>query len=251
MLHLSFIAARSPRLLMLLLALATPLSLADTAVVETAQGATMTYEYEGDSLRLTPDRDNPQNYAILRDGTLYSVSETNGEPTVINVSQAMALLGAAVQQAAPGAANARVESLTKTGRKETVANIEGEVYDITFVDFDGKTQRAQMVLSKDPRALRFRDAVFTFATVVTESMGQEIDQEQLQSQLIAENLGVLRYGDDLSVAVIQEDTINPQRFELPAPPIDMSNLGGLQNMLKGSSDGDGDMGKTFDELLGN
>ena len=99
---------------------------ADVTSVKTSDGQTMTYEYEGDNLRI--DIGQQDSYMLLVDGTVYSVTRSDGEYMVVDVSQAMTMFGSAIRSAAPGAADSRVESFEATGRKETVAGIAGEVY---------------------------------------------------------------------------------------------------------------------------
>ena len=114
---------------------------ADVTTVQTNNGDTMTYEYEGDKLRI--DVGQQDSYMLLVDGTVYSVTRSDGEYMVVDVSQAMSMFGSALRDAAPGAADSRVESFEATGRKETIAGIEGEVYLVKYIDHEGKAQQGE------------------------------------------------------------------------------------------------------------
>lgn len=200
-------------------------ALADVTSVKTSDGQTMTYEYEGDNLRI--DIGQQDSYMLLVDGTVYSVTRSEGEYMVVDVSQAMSMFGSAIRSAAPGAADSRVESFQATGRKETVAGIDGEVYLVKYIDHEGKAQQGEMVLSEDPRTIGFRDAIFKFARSISKSLGEEIDPQELQYQLLEKDMGVLRYGKDMTVTSIEPGAIDDARFVLPAEPMDLSGIGGI------------------------
>ena len=228
------------------LAIASIGARADVAVVSTSDGHQMTYEYKGENLRINTG-DNKDNYLLMVDGTLYSVARSDGEYMVIDVSQAMSMFGSTLRQATPGAADARVESFEATGRKQTVAGIEGEVYRVTYIDENGKRQQSEMVLSEDARALRFRDAVYAMARSITKSIGEEIDPKELQYQLLDKDMGVLSYGEDMTIDSIEATEVADARFVLPAEPMDMSGLGG---MLGGGGNGDGNSGGFMSGIMG-
>ncbi|PLW82175.1 hypothetical protein CWI75_10325 [Kineobactrum sediminis] len=205
------------------LVLASSLSSADIAQVVDQQGNRTTFEYEGDKLRINSD--DQQGYMIMRDRKLYVVTEDQGEFAVIDLSQAMSMFGGFAKAAVPDMTDVRVESLQATGRKETLAGIQGEVYLLKFTDHEGKAQQTEMTLSPDPRALGFRDAINRMATNLAGLLDQQQSSDHLQGQLTSRNLGVLRYGTDMQVSTIDATVVDPARFVLPAEPTDMSGLG--------------------------
>jgi hypothetical protein len=192
---------------------------------------------------------------LLREGTLYVVTVSDGQPMVINASSMMQAYSGFVQAAAPSATTAEFVSLKKTGRKETVAGIEGEVYQLTVRE-DGAEQVQEMVMSGDKRAREFRDALFAMATIGEQLLTDEqrADSEGLQRELQGMNMGVLRVGTDLTVTAIDSDTVAESRFVLPAEPMDMGNLGGmLSGMLGGDREEGGQQssgGSLSDRLSG-
>jgi len=214
---------------------------ADTTTMETSDGQTMIYEYEGDNLRI--DMGEQNTYLLVVDGTVYSVTLNDGQYMVIDVSQAMSMFGGALSSAAPGVADSQVESFEATGREETIAGIVGEVYEVEYIDNNGKSQKSDMVLSEDPRTLGLRDALYELASSITKSMGEEVDARKLQFQLLERDMGVLRYGQDMTVTEIDTSEVSPSRFVLPAQPMDMSALGGIMSGAKES--GGGIMGGLF------
>lgn len=220
--------------ILLTLGLSATIAQADITEVVDAEGNKMTFEYEGDLLRI--NMDGQGSYMLLRDDSIYVVTDQDGEVMVIDLKQTMSMFGSLAKSAVPDMADVSVESLESTGRKETVAGIDGEVYLLKFVDHEGKRQQAELVLSPDRRAVGFRDAMHRMAGSMGDLVDQQETSDKLQTQLGARNLGVLRYGSDMRVAAITETKVDAARFVLPAEPTDLSGLGGL---LGGGSGGSG------------
>lgn len=213
-----------PALLLTLGLSASPAS-ADIAQVVDSEGNKMTFEYQGDQLRIDMNRES--SYMLVRGEQIYAVTDNDGEIMVIDIKQTLSMFGSMAQSAIPDMAAVNVESLQATGRSETVAGIQGEVYNLKFTDHEGKPQEAELVLSKDRRAIGFRDAVHRMASTMSSLLAQQDTQDRLQGQLDAQNLGVLRYGKDMRVTAITETQVADTRFVLPAEPTDLSALGGL------------------------
>jgi hypothetical protein len=220
--------------LLLTLGLTASVAQADIAEVVDAEGNKMTFEYEGDQLRI--NMDGQGSYMLLRDNSIYVVTDQDGEIMVIDLKQTMSMFGNLAQSAVPDMADVSVESLESTGRQETVAGISGEVYLLKFVDHEGRPQQSDLVLSPDRRAVGFRDAMHRMASSMGDLVDQQEASDKLQTQLGARNLGVLRYGSDMRVAAITETRVDAARFVLPAEPTDLSGLGSL---LGGGSGGSG------------
>lgn len=212
-------------------------ALAGSATVESPNGERMVFEYaDGNKLRLnTPQQDT---YMLVRDNTLYAVSYNNGQPMVVNASTMMkgfADMAKMTEQAAPAGATAEVVSIEATGRSETVAGIKGEIYEITTRE-EGDSITQEVVMSPDARALEFRDALFTMVRASTEAMDEELrrNSEDFSKRLGDMNMGILRYGTEMKLAAIDGDTVAAARFELPAKPVDMNDLGGLMGAFSGA-----------------
>lgn len=210
---------------------------AGSATVESADGESMVFEYaDGNKLRLNTQQDD--TYMVVRDNTLYAVSYNNGQPMVVNASNVMqgfADMAKMTEQAAPSGTTAELVSIKSTGRRETVAGISGEIYEITTRE-EGRDVTQEVVMSSDARAIEFRDALFTMAQASTRAMDEELQKNswEFRNELDAMNLGILRYGSEMKIAAIDGDTVASSRFELPAEPVDMSNLGGLMGAFGGA-----------------
>jgi hypothetical protein len=227
---------------------------AGTATIASSDGEAMTFEYRGDDLLRVGVAD--ESYMLVRDNTLYVVSMNNGEPMVINASSMMKGFSGMVQQAAPPATTADFVSLEKTGRAETVAGIRGDVYLLTTEE-DGRAQTRELVMSDDARAIEFRDAMFIMGRAATDALDDyqlpDADKD-VQKQLEAMNLGVLRVGKDMTVTSLSGDSVAAARFELPAEPMDMQGLGAMMGAMGEpsgkSSDSDGETGGFFSNMMG-
>jgi hypothetical protein len=221
---------------------------AGSATVKSAEGELSTFEYNETMLRVSiPQGDG---YLVVRDNSIYSVMQADGRTLVIDASSAMKGMGSAIAQATPSDFNAEVVSLEKTGRSETIAGIKGDVYDLRFVDEDGKEQNEELVLSDDSRALDFRDALFLMMGAAVQAL--DIDEttdgaKVMRNQLEALDAGILRYGGDLTLTRIDGDSVDPERFTLPAEPMDMSNLGALFGAMAAEAPADPDSENGEDE----
>lgn len=247
------------------LGLAASPAIADIASVVDAEGNHMRFEYQDERLRI--NMDDQDAYMVVRDGRTYVVSNQDGELMVIDLSQTMAMFGGMAKAATPETIDVRVESLESTGRAETVAGIEGEVYLLRYIDEKDRVQETEMVLSDDSRAMGFRDAVFLMARSVADAVDMDLEgQDKLQQQLASRDMGVLRYGQDMRVTGIETTSVDDSRFVLPAEPTDLSGLGSLfgggqksapseteaeQNSENPVENATKEIGKAFGKLFGN
>lgn len=211
---------------------------ADIADVVDGEGNRMRFEYQDERLRINPE--GQEGYMIVRGGRTYVVQDSDGEIMVLDLSQAMSMFGGMAKAATPETIDVKVESLEATGRKETVAGIRGEVYQLRYIDENGQRQETDMVLSGDARALGFRDAVFLMAESMADSLGMDLeDTDKLQQQLASRDLGVLRYGQDMRITSLEDTRVDDARFVLPAEPTDLSGLGKLFGGGQGNGEGGG------------
>ncbi|MFV0276360.1 MAG: hypothetical protein ACK5HY_04140 [Parahaliea sp.] len=239
---------------------------ADIARVVNGQGDTMTFEYEGSDLRIGASSYDKDGYMLVRDGKMYAVANNNGQPMVFELGSALGLFGQMAGSATPGNIDSKVLSLTDTGRRETVAGMQGQVYELRY-EQEGSARLAEIVLSANPLAIAFRDVVFNVAEAVADSMdttqyqSQVAAGEKLQAQLTALNMGVLRYGKDMKVESIEDTTVDARRFALPAEPTDLGsvmsgimeamNQGGASQEGGSDTSSAGEVGRAVGEAIGN
>lgn len=201
---------------------------AGTAELTSGEGTAVSYEYAGDKVRMNLDGES--SYMLVRDNTVYMVTDTGGSLMVIDASQAWNMVGGMAGSATPDMLSQEVISIEPTGRLEQQAGISGEIYILRSRSGDGKEQQGELVLSDDPRALEFRDAMqrmaSTMATIMDNKEAKAANQRMFK-ELQSLDKGVLRYGNDMKVTALTQDPIEPARFVLPAEPTDLSGLGAI------------------------
>jgi len=201
---------------------------AGTAEVVNADGQRMSFEYAPDKMRVNVSEDD-SIYMILRDEGLYSVNNSEGKIIVIDASKAFSMFSNMAQASAPDMVANEFISLKPTGKMEEHAGITGEVFELTYRNNDGKEEQSEVVLTNDKRARNFLEAMHLFATTLARASGKdyEASTDDIQARLAGMDKGVLRYGDDMSVTALTDDSVASERFVLPAEPMDISSLGAI------------------------
>jgi len=133
-------------------------------------------------------------------------------------------------------------------RKETVAGIDGEVYEFHLRNNKGEERVEEAVLSGDKRAREFTAALFKMTQIAAVMAGEEAagHADDLHEMLNAMEVGILRVGKDLMVQELTDDEVPAERFALPAEPMD---FGGLGNLFGGGQKS-GDKSDSEDSGLG-
>lgn len=230
-------------------------AMAGKATISSGDGQPIEFEYAGDSLRMNTGEAG--SYMLVLDGTMYVVSNEGGQPMVFNASSMMRGMMSSAAQFAPEQFNSEFVSLEDTGRDETVAGIKGDVYTLTYREND-ETLSEEVVLTKDPRAREFRDAMFAMASMAEDIAGEEAAERgrDLQKEMARLNAGILRFGREMKVTAISDEKIAAARFELPAEPMDMQGLGSMlggamsQQPAEAGEGAEQDQGGLFSSMMG-
>ncbi|TGY87666.1 hypothetical protein E5163_14635 [Marinicauda algicola] len=187
-----------------------------------SETATIAWQ-DADTLRIdTPD---PAGYMLIRDGNAYAVTDQPGMglmvldlASIMTMARGMAAAGGMDTPSLDEHRAAAVERITATGTRETVAGLEGEVYEIVWTDAAGDSHTDTAVLSGDALAREFTAAFAAFA----QASGTEPDARSVE--LHDRGLGILRYGDDFALVSISGDAPGADHFELPAEPMTMQDM---------------------------
>ena len=213
---------------------------AGTATIRTGGSGKAIFEYSETMLRIGDG--GADGYAVVRDGSLFAVTFANGQPMVIDAGammRSMAGAGAAtgMPQMAPADLNGEFLGIDSTGRKETVAGIEGEVYILRTRDDAGQEQSDEVVLSSDKRAREFFDALYMMLGTVQDAASKQAlaQGKEIKAELDKMNAGVLRFGDDMAVTAIDSDPVDATRFALPAQPMSLEGLGSMLGNMGNSA----------------
>lgn len=168
-------------------------------------------------------------YILLRDGKAYSVTNVGGTPRVMALQGMMKMMQGMGKQAGhtPAAPDfGHIDSVETTGDSETVAGIDGHVYQMHWTDADGSKKSGKAVLTGDPLAVEMTHAYLGSVAAMSDSESQTNFQKSLPSG----QQGLLRLGDTFRVQSIERADPPASTFELPAKPMD------LQQMMGGMGD---------------
>lgn len=196
-----------------------------TAVFESPEGE-MTIEYRDDDHVRMRTADN--SFFVIREGKGYMVNREDGEWFVIAVDDMIRMMGAAgVRPGATADADATDFDLRDTGRSESIAGIEGRIYEYSERDsWSGDSgPTTEVVISDDPDAR----AIYRGIMRTTEILGVMADKEMEGQPANApqlEDSGLLRYGNEWRLVSIHSDPIPDRHFSLPAEPRPMPGFGG-------------------------
>lgn len=205
------------------------------AVIEAGSGSDRTQssiEFDGSLMRMDM-QGQADGYMVIRDGKIYSVSQQNGQPMVMDLTGMGQMLKGMVNRsmASMDSDVNQFVSLTDAGRSETIAGIKGRVHVLTFVDDEGERRSEEVVLAKDKRLRELTDSMMLMSQTMAEAFGVEMPEgsERMNKEILGKGDGMLRFGSDFKVASIDGSTPSSSRFKLPAEPQQMPDLGSLMS----------------------
>lgn len=199
-----------------------PLRVAGQSMAGGSSAATVTWR-DAETVRM--DLGDQSSYLIMRDGKVYSVSQSGGEAQVMDMAVMTKMLQS---MGRPGAKNksknpfGSVDSIEATGATETVAGIQGRVYHMAWTDGDGGKQSGDAVLTDDPLVVEMTHA---YIAMMGGMVGEETTHA-FQEALPGKDHGLLRVGDQFRITEIRRADPPESTFTLPAKPMDMQNLMG-------------------------
>ena len=191
-------------------AMSAPLAHADKATYNDSNGSRMVIEYEGDNVRMTTGDDD--SYMLLKDGEAFSVYRNGDAWTVMPLGEVMGMMGKAVES--QGLWSLDDFEWEKTGRRETVAGIRGEVFRF---EYDGDKSEAVMTRDEDVAA-----ATVAMMSIFTAMVDKEVSDTALGSEM--KGWGTLRSeinGESMTLVSIDTSRSSAERFELPAEPMEL------------------------------
>jgi hypothetical protein len=215
------------------------------AVIEAGSGkdrTQSTIEFDGAKMRMDVTG-QAEAYMIMRDGKIYSVSDQNGQPFVIDMAGMGKMLGGMAQQSMANVDQNVNEfiSLTDAGRNETIAGINGRVHVLTYVDDNGQRKSEEIVLAKDKRLREMSESLDLMGKTMAQIFGVKVPDGsyRMNQEIMGKGNGILRFGSEYRLVSISGDTPSASRFNLPAQPQQMPDLGSL---LSGANAGAGASG---------
>ena len=177
---------------------------------------------------------NVDGYTLFRDGKVYAVSTMNGKITVVDVSSMKGMRNM-TGQPNPASLEMKLLDLSSTGKVESVAGIEGDVYQIVWRDEKGKLHDETAVLSGDPRAKEWTDRWLKASNDMQRAILGKASMSNISGRLKQEGKGLLRLGSSLKVTSLAPSRNNNQ-FELPAEPVSVPDFAaGMKMQENGES----------------
>lgn len=172
-----------------------------------------------------------QAWQILRDGKLFAVTVQGGKPMVMEVTSMMKMMAGKIGAQAGAGFNdvQHLNSLTATGRRETVAGVVGEVFLVDYQESGGKREQVEVVLSNHPTVREMTEAMVSFSATLAAALGQQDPEggRRLRIEFDKRQLGMLRYGDTLKLTRVSSTAPAASRLELPAAPMAMPSMPGF------------------------
>jgi len=237
---------------------------AQVSVQSTEKSAHMNIEYNGSLARMQTE-EKPNSYFIVKDAHAYAVAKDDGETKVFDMNQVATvlesrrsgggggggLLGGRFRGGGGGGGFgggrfgdrpkinldvAEVKSLKDTGKTETIAGIQGNLYTLEYLDHEGNAKTTDAVLSKDSKAREFTKTMYAIATTLRDEMGTGEAQNKvagtgaLWKQIDEQGLGLLRFGQGLTVSKLDDSTPDKSRFELPAAVTPINSMMDLRQL---------------------
>lgn len=191
-----------------------------------SEGVQTFLEYD-DAGSLRMGAQGEDGYMLIRDGRMYTVMDQGGEIMVMEIGAAMAAMGNMIQQ--QGLIDTgfeSFESLTDTGRTETVAGIEGRVHELTLVENNGQRSTETIVLSSDNRVREMTAAMMAMADLMLRTMGSDEAEglARMKEEIVGTGRGILRQGNEFVVTSIDGNPPAASRLELPAEPMEIPDM---------------------------
>ena len=193
----------------------------------------MSFEYlDEQTARIDVSLDGNHNgtsYTLFRDGKVYGVSNLSGKIMVVDISSMKGVRSITGRSNPnPGTFEIKLLELSPTGKGESVAGIEGDVYQIVWRDEKGKLHDETAVLSSDPRAKEWTTQWLKASNEMQRAILGKAPESNISDRLKQEGKGLLRLGTSLRVTSLTPSRNNNQ-FELPAEPVSMPDFGaGMQ-----------------------
>ncbi len=206
----------------LLMSAAFP-SIAGSISYQAGDGNIMKYEFSESATRVSM---NEETYFLILDEKTYSVSKADGEWSVLEIGGFMGAIGAAAVDSQDFHSNLdSIKELKKTGRKQKVKGVLGEVY--TYFDKQSG-EEVEVTLTKDKK-------IANLSKKMISTFGQIFDNDDRMDEFESPygDLGVLMWEGSsgvMKLSAYSDDKVKASRFVLPAEPMSIGfDLGSISS----------------------
>lgn len=200
--------------------------------------ASLYLEYLGkDSLRMG-SQTAAAGYFLMLDNKIYAVlgGDEEGETEVLDMRELMQNMSGQMQrrreEAPPQGLDmiGEIESVKNTGRKEQVAGIEGQVWQLDYKTREGEPASTEIVLSENAQVREMSQTMLHFAEQMATISQRAAPAAGLLDELKQLNAGMLRVGSYWTLNSISDKTPAKDRFVLPAEPQAKPSLSTLMRL---------------------
>lgn len=221
-----------------LLVLSFPAMADITANYQVSGGRNMAISYQDDShLRMDMGKDS---YALYVDGKIYMLARAGGTWMATDLAQLKQMMGSMPfgqkAQPQPQPSSEKDYKMVKTGRMETVAGYEGNVYE--FTDLRSNEKYEAVLTEHDDIATLYKGLLKVSREIANSAgVGDQIPE------MPAINGGLLRQGDNLRLTSVDKQDKGDAYYQLPAgvkmqsfsmpEGMKMPDADSLQKMMQG------------------
>lgn len=186
----------------------------------TADGNRTQIDWKNAMIRVDPG--NSADYVILRDGHVYSITTSNDQTRVMDMTGMVQMIRSLAQSSSrvPIPFDATIDAVKATGASKTIAGIKGHVYKVTLTDAKGRAQTRSLVLTSDPRVVEMTNA---WLQALPPVLG-DARVAQIRQALPAKDRGLLEVENDYRLVAISNTTPDTARFKLPAQAASLSDM---------------------------
>lgn len=175
-------------------------------------------------------------YMLVTADKVYSVTDNDGKLMVMDMDQVGQFakqfegMRPKTENAAPKPSN--MPTFKKTGRTETIAGYEGDVYSVTA---DGRTE--EFVASQNKDVIALNNAFFQMAKRMSQTLGQDRAEQLDATMRMAEAKkmgGMLRYSDDMVLQSLTKQDMGADFYKLPAgaQPQEMPDMNNIMKQAE-------------------
>lgn len=203
---------------------------ADYIVEYTFQDGRQTITYkDAKHHKLSFDAEGTQSHIYRIGEKVYMVSVEEGQTQVVDMDEMRRLTAAFGASAAPQNEPQERWKVKKTGKKESVAGVKGEVW-IVEGEMDGEPYRDEVVMTQDKRVVAAFDALMGTVAKIGEgvvAMDEDFQFEKGWAPIKSE---------DMVLASVAERSIDAREYELPKNA-QVQKMPDLAGMFGGKSEG--------------
>jgi len=186
--------------------------------------------------RLNLDTDAEGNsYLLFKGDQVQVVTHYQGNTLVLDLESMNQMAQNFGALSLPGidsdSLSVQVLSIKPTNSKEKIAGFNGDVYDIVWTR-NGAKHQDEVVLSRSSLAWQYTSTwIHSLEMISKSSSSIEIKGDELMEKIKKEQLGLLRFGDRLTLVQASSQLINPDRFIAPDVSFTIPSLGDLLGNL--------------------